>query len=186
LDIIRQIHNFLSEDLNNMNHQIINNLTAEEALVGIISNHLTKAGGKRIRPVLTILSTRLFQDDTSKTIPLATAVEFIHMATLLHDDVVDGSKMRRYLPTANTIWGNKASILVGDFLFSQSFKLIVSTGSLKCLSVLSSASAIIAEGEVSQLARLEEKRFLDENSKCQNSRIICVRVPSGNHHCRAN
>lgn len=145
-----------------MNEVMVSCLNVEEELVTVVSNYLSSAGGKRIRPVLTLLSSRFFGYKGESHVRLAAAVEFIHMATLLHDDVVDGSKMRRFLPTANTVWGSKASILVGDFLFSQSFKLIVSTKSIRALEVLSNSAAVIAEGEVSQLARLEEHRLITE------------------------
>jgi octaprenyl-diphosphate synthase len=145
-----------------MNSVITGSLAVDEDLIQLISNHLASAGGKRIRPILTILTAKMYGYEGKNAIRLAAAVEFIHMATLLHDDVVDGSKMRRFLPTANVVWGSKASILVGDFLFSQSFKLIVATKLLPALEVLSSASALIAEGEVSQLTQLESKRIVTE------------------------
>lgn len=162
LDLIKEIHSYLSEDIEAMNNVIIDSLSVEEDLIRLVSNHLASAGGKRMRPILTILTAKMYGYNGKSAIKLAAAVEFIHMATLLHDDVVDGSRMRRFLPTANVVWGSKASILVGDFLFSQSFKLIVSTKSLDALEVLSSASAIIAEGEVSQLAQLEAKQNISE------------------------
>ncbi len=163
MDLIKEIHQYLADDIVAINDTIIDSLAVEEELISIISNHLSNAGGKRIRPILTILCAKMFEYEGGSAIKLATAIEFIHMATLLHDDVVDGSKMRRFLPTANTVWGSKASILVGDFLFSQSFKLIVSTQLLSCLEVLSSASAIIAEGEVAQLTKLEQKKIITED-----------------------
>ena len=162
MDLIKEIHGYLSEDIKAMNNIIINSLSVEEDLIRLVSNHLASAGGKRMRPILTILAAKMYGYTGKNAIRLAAAVEFIHMATLLHDDVVDGSKMRRFLPTANVVWGSKTSILVGDFLFSQSFKLIVSTKSLSALEVLSSASVIIAEGEVSQLAQLEAKKNISE------------------------
>lgn len=162
MDLITQIHSYLSEDIQSMNNVIIDSLSVDEDLIRLVSNHLASAGGKRMRPILTMLTAKMYGYSGEKAIRLAAAVEFIHMATLLHDDVVDGSKMRRFLPTANVVWGSKASILVGDFLFSQSFKLIVSTKSLSALDVLSNASAIIAEGEVSQLAQLETKQSVSE------------------------
>lgn len=143
-----------------MNELTVNSLAVEEELISVISNHLSSAGGKRMRPILTLLSSKMFNYSGDNSIRLATAIEFIHMATLLHDDVVDGSKMRRFVPTANVLWGSRASILVGDFLFSQSFKLIVSTNAPRALEVLSSASAIIAEGEVSQLSKLQQKSII--------------------------
>lgn len=162
MDLIKEIHNYLSDDISVMNSVIVGSLSVEEELIQLVSNHLATTGGKRIRPVLTILSAKMFGYQGDNVTKLAAAVEFIHMATLLHDDVVDGSKMRRFLPSANVVWGSKASILVGDFLFSQSFKLIVKTESLPALVVLSDASAVIAEGEVSQLAQLEQKNLASE------------------------
>jgi len=134
----------------------------DEELITLVSNHLANSGGKRMRPVLTMLSAKIFGYNGENAIRLAAAVEFIHMATLLHDDVVDGSKMRRFLPSANVLWGSKASILVGDFLFSQAFKMIVSTQLMPALVVLSNASSVIVEGEVSQLVQLEQKKLLSE------------------------
>ena len=160
MDLIKEIHHYLADEITRINESIINSLAVEEGLIQVISNHLSNAGGKRIRPILTVLSTKIFGCEDDNSIKLAAAIEFIHMATLLHDDVVDGSKMRRFLPTANTVWGSKASILVGDFLFSRSFQLIVSTRLHPALKVLSDASAIIAEGEVTQLAKLEQKRLI--------------------------
>ncbi|MDP4708455.1 MAG: polyprenyl synthetase family protein [Rickettsiaceae bacterium] len=162
MNLIKEIHSYLSDDIKSMNTLIVDNLAVDEELITLVSNHLANSGGKRMRPVLTILSAKMFGYEGGDAIRLASAVEFIHMATLLHDDVVDGSKMRRFLPSANVLWGNKASILVGDFLFSQSFKMIVSTQLMPALVVLSNASAVIAEGEVSQLAQLEQKKLLSE------------------------
>ena len=163
MDLIKEIHQFLKIEIDEMNELILSSLSVEEELVQLISNYISKSGGKRIRPVLTLLSAKMFDCANDDRIKLAAAVEFIHMATLLHDDVVDGSKMRRFLPSANVIWGSKASILVGDFLFSQSFKLIVSSKSISAMVILSDASAVIAEGEVSQLAKLEERRLITED-----------------------
>ena len=119
MDLIKEIHNYLSDDIKAVNQVIIDSLSAKEDLIRIVSNHLSSAGGKRIRPILTILTAKMYGYQGDDAIKLAASVEFIHMATLLHDDVVDGSKVRRFLPTANVIWGSKASILVGDF-FVQS------------------------------------------------------------------
>ena len=110
-----------------------------------------RAGGKRVRPMLTLIAAQLCGYRGDRHVMLAAAVEFIHTATLLHDDVVDDSDLRRGLATANTIWGNKPSVLVGDFLFSRAFQLMVEDGSLPVLAILSNASAVIAEGEVAQL-----------------------------------
>ena len=116
-----------------------------------VTAHLVNAGGKRLRPMLTLASARIFDYAGPYHIHLAATVEFIHTATLLHDDVVDESEQRRGRPTANLLWDNKSSVLVGDYLFSRSFQLMVETGSLQVLDILANASATIAEGEVLQL-----------------------------------
>ena len=116
-----------------------------------VTSHLIGAGGKRLRPMLTLAAARLFDYSGSKHLKLAATVEFIHTATLLHDDVVDESLKRRGRPTANLLWDNKSSVLVGDYLFSRAFQLMVEIGSLTILDILASASATIAEGEVLQL-----------------------------------
>jgi len=135
-------------------------------LIPELAGHLIAGGGKRMRPMLTLASAKLLGYPGTRHHRLAASVEFIHTATLLHDDVVDGSDLRRGKRTANIIWGNPASVLVGDFLFSKSFELMVEDGSLKVLKILSAASAIIAEGEVNQLTAtrridLAEERYLD-------------------------
>jgi octaprenyl-diphosphate synthase len=116
-----------------------------------VTAHLVEAGGKRVRPLLTLAAARMFGYDGPHHINLAATVEFIHTATLLHDDVVDESAQRRGRPTANLLWDNKSSVLVGDYLFARSFQLMTETGSLRVLDILSNASATIAEGEVLQL-----------------------------------
>ncbi len=121
------------------------------ALIPQLAGHIIAAGGKRLRPMLTLATARLCGYRGDRHIALAAAVEFIHTATLLHDDVVDDSDLRRGLATANAVWGNKPSVLVGDFLFSRAFELMVEDGSLPVLEILSRASAVIAEGEVLQL-----------------------------------
>ncbi len=116
-----------------------------------ISAHLIEAGGKRLRPILTLAAAKLCGYQGDDHVKLATTVEFIHTATLLHDDVVDESRKRRGRATANILWDNKSSVLVGDYLFARAFQLMVETGSLEVLRILSDASAVIAEGEVLQL-----------------------------------
>ncbi len=116
-----------------------------------VTAHLIEAGGKRLRPLLTVASARLCGYEGTAHHALAAAVEFIHTATLLHDDVVDESRQRRGRPTANLLWDNKSSVLVGDYLFARSFQLMVESGSLQVLGILSNASATITEGEVLQL-----------------------------------
>jgi octaprenyl-diphosphate synthase len=141
----------VAADLNHVNSVILDRMQSEVALIPELAGHLIAGGGKRMRPMLTLACAKLLDYPGSRHHKLAAAVEFIHTATLLHDDVVDGSGLRRGKRTANIIWGNPASVLVGDFLFSRSFELMVEDGSLKVLRILSRASAIIAEGEVDQL-----------------------------------
>jgi len=121
-------------------------------LIPTLGRHLIYAGGKRLRPLLTIACYRLFKEDGDGAIGLAAAVEFIHTATLLHDDVIDESKLRRGLPTANELWGNQASVLVGDFLFARSFQLMIDSNNSEVLRILADAAACISEGEVLQLS----------------------------------
>lgn len=141
----------VAADMNGVNSVILERMQSKVALIPELAGHLIAGGGKRMRPMLTLASASLLGYPGTRHHKLAAAVEFIHTATLLHDDVVDGSGMRRGKRTANLIWGNPASVLVGDFLFSRAFELMVEDGSLKVLRILSHASAVIAEGEVNQL-----------------------------------
>ena len=141
----------VASDMNGVNAVILERMQSKVALIPELAGHLIAGGGKRMRPMLTLACARLLGYPGTRHHKLAAAVEFIHTATLLHDDVVDGSGMRRGKRTANLIWGNPASVLVGDFLFSRAFELMVEDGSLKVLRILSHASAVIAEGEVEQL-----------------------------------
>lgn len=143
---------FLKADMGEVNRLIMANMTSEVPLIPQLAGYLIAAGGKRIRPLLTLAATRLFDAQTDRAYRLAACVEFIHTATLLHDDVVDESDQRRGRASANLVFGNQASVLVGDFLFSRAFQLMVEDGSLEVLRILSSASAVIAEGEVLQLS----------------------------------
>ncbi len=143
-------------DLTTADMQRINDLILQEVhshvdMIPELASHLIQSGGKRIRPMLTCATARLCNYEGLDHIPLATSVEFLHTATLLHDDVVDESDMRRGKQTARLVWGNQASVLVGDYLLGQSFKIMVSVGALEPLRILSNASAVIAEGEVMQL-----------------------------------
>ena len=141
----------VANDMNGVNAVILERMQSKVALIPELAGHLIAGGGKRMRPMLTLACAKLLGYPGTRHHKLAAAVEFIHTATLLHDDVVDGSGMRRGKRTANLIWGNPASVLVGDFLFSRAFELMVEDGSLRVLSILSHASAVIAEGEVEQL-----------------------------------
>jgi len=139
------------EDIKKVNQLIVDNMQSPVALIPQLAAHIVAAGGKRMRPMLTLAAARLCGYQGERHLGLAACVEFIHTATLLHDDVVDESDLRRGKPSANAIWDNKACVLVGDFLFSRSFELMVADGSLEVLAILSNASAVIAEGEVHQL-----------------------------------
>ena len=142
----------LADDMDKVNALIRERMASEHApRIPAVTAHLVDAGGKRLRPMLTLASARLCGYDGYDQIRLAATVEFIHTATLLHDDVVDESGQRRGRPTANLLWDNKSSVLVGDYLFARSFRLMVETGSLRVLDILSDAAATIAEGEVLQL-----------------------------------
>ncbi len=151
--------------MNSVNAVILDRMQSEIPLIPSLAGHLISGGGKRMRPMLTIASAALCDYHGTRHHKLAAAVEFIHTATLLHDDVVDGSDLRRGKSTANVVFGNPATVLVGDFLFSRAFELMVEDGSLKVLKILSHASAVIAEGEVDQLTaqrhiETTEERYL--------------------------
>jgi octaprenyl-diphosphate synthase len=156
----------VAADLNRVNSVILARMQSDVPLIPELAGHLIAGGGKRMRPMLTLACARLLEYEGTRQHRLAAAVEFIHTATLLHDDVVDVSDLRRGRRTANAIWGNAPSVLVGDFLFARAFELMVEDGSLRVLRILSNASAVIAEGEVNQLTaqrRVEtpETRYLD-------------------------
>lgn len=150
-------------DMNAVNAVILDRMQSKVALIPELAGHLIAGGGKRMRPMLTLASAALLDYPGTRHHRLAAAVEFIHTATLLHDDVVDLSEMRRGKRTANLIWGNPASVLVGDFLFSRAFELMVEDGSLKVLKILSHASAVIAEGEVDQLTAQRQVGTTEEH-----------------------
>jgi octaprenyl-diphosphate synthase len=162
----------VANDMNGVNAVILERMQSNVALIPELAGHLIAGGGKRMRPMLTLASASMLGYPGTRHHKLAAAVEFIHTATLLHDDVVDGSGMRRGKRTANLIWGNPASVLVGDFLFSRAFELMVEDGSLKVLRILSHASAVIAEGEVDQLTA---QRRIDTDEE-QYLRIISAKT----------
>jgi octaprenyl-diphosphate synthase len=150
-------------DMARVNQLIVDRMQSDVPLIPELAGHLVAAGGKRLRPLLTLASARLCGYEGDKHIGLAAAVEFIHTATLLHDDVVDESDLRRGRETANAVWGNQASVLVGDFLFSRSFRLMVESESLRVLDILANASAVIAEGEVAQLITANDTATSEED-----------------------
>ena len=145
------LNNLVTEDLKAVNTIIVQHMDSPVNMIPQLAGYIIAAGGKRIRPMLTLGAARMCGYAGTRHLALAATVEFIHTATLLHDDVVDDSGLRRGLASANAVWGNKASVLVGDFLFSRSFQLMVNDGSLRVLGILSDASAMIAQGEVMQL-----------------------------------
>ncbi|WP_299676251.1 polyprenyl synthetase family protein [uncultured Roseobacter sp.] len=154
---------YLADDLDAVNALIRARMASEHApRIPEVTAHLVEAGGKRLRPMLTLAAAHLCGYQGQFHINLAATVEFIHTATLLHDDVVDESGQRRGRPTANLLWDNKSSVLVGDYLFSRSFQLMVETGSLRVLDILSNASATIAEGEVLQLTASQDLGTTEE------------------------
>lgn len=151
-DPLTSLKTLLHQDLKGVDKIIDHHLDSSASLIPTLGRHLIYAGGKRLRPLLTVASYRLFKEEGEGAIGLAAAVEFIHTATLLHDDVIDESKLRRGLPTANELWGNQASVLVGDFLFARSFQLMIAANNPEVLRILANAAACISEGEVLQLS----------------------------------
>lgn len=163
---VEALEALVRDDLHEVNRLIVQRMESHVPLIPTLAGYLIQSGGKRLRPLLTLGCARMCGYTGSDHVKLAATVEFIHTATLLHDDVVDESSLRRGQSSANEVWGNKASVLVGDFLFSRAFNLMVEVGDLRILDVLSTASSIIAEGEVMQLANTanldaDEKIYLD-------------------------
>ncbi len=148
------INNILKDDLTKVNNLILLKMQNKVELIPTIGNYLIKSGGKRIRPLLTLLCSKVFNYQGNSDILLSACIEFIHSATLLHDDIVDDNTSRRGFTTSNVIWGNKSCILVGDYLFSKAFELMVEANNLEILAVLSKASSTIAQGEIMQLSNL--------------------------------
>lgn len=154
--------NLARKDMAAVDAIILEKMQSPVGLIPNLAQHLVGAGGKRLRPLLTVSTAALCGYEGVNHHKLAAAVEFIHSATLLHDDVVDESALRRGKKPANLIWGNSASILVGDFLFARAFNLMVETGSMEALGILSNASSVIAEGEVQQLAALRDLQMSED------------------------
>ena len=158
-----KLASLLTDDMAAVNDLIKLRMASENApRIPEVTAHLVDAGGKRLRPMLTLAAAHMCGNSTPYHIHLAATVEFIHTATLLHDDVVDESAQRRGRPTANLLWDNQSSVLVGDYLFSRSFQLMVETGSLRVLDILANASATIAEGEVLQLTVAQDLKTTEE------------------------
>ena len=160
------IYALIADDMGNVDNLIQARLQSDVVLINQLGLYIINSGGKRLRPALTILCARACGYDGKQHINLATIIEFIHTATLLHDDVVDGSDLRRGEKTANAVWGNEASVLVGDFLYTRAFEMMVEMDSMRLMEILSHTTNIIAEGEVMQLMNCNdpdttEQRYLD-------------------------
>ena len=161
--IIDRLTALVANDMALVNRTILSRTGSEVTMIPEVANHLISSGGKRLRPMLTLAAAGLCGYAGDGHIKLAAAIEFMHTATLLHDDVVDESDMRRGKLAARMVWGNEASVLVGDFLLGQAFKMMVEVGSLPCLDVLSSAAAVIAEGEVMQLSAAKDTATTEDD-----------------------
>jgi octaprenyl-diphosphate synthase len=164
LDIFETIHNALSGEIEKINSILLETIKVPEYLVNDITSYVLKRRGKKIRPIITLLTSKMLSGNINDaSIYLSCAVELVHIATLIHDDVIDCSSIRNGKMSPNEIWNNKTSILAGDFLFSQAFKFMVKAKNLEALELLASASAIIAEGEITQLRLQNEKRIITIN-----------------------
>ena len=160
---LARLSGLAAADMDRVNREILARTGSAVAMIPQVANHLISSGGKRLRPMLTLASAGLCGYRGEGHVKLAASVEFMHTATLLHDDVVDQSDMRRGKLAARMVWGNEASVLVGDFLLGQAFKMMVEVGSLQCLDVLSSAASIIAEGEVMQLSAAKDTQTTEDD-----------------------
>lgn len=159
---IEEIRTLIAQDMESVDELIIQRLASEVVLINQIGHYIVNSGGKRLRPVLAVLSARAMGYEAGRHIDLAAIVEFIHTATLLHDDVVDASDLRRGRETANALWGNEASVLVGDFLYSRSFEMMVDVGQMRVMEILAKATNIISEGEVLQLLNVHDADTTEE------------------------
>ncbi|MEO1944642.1 MAG: polyprenyl synthetase family protein, partial [Candidatus Thioglobus sp.] len=160
---ISDIKGLLADDLNNTDKALIKNLSSNVALINTMSNYIISAGGKRIRPMLLLLSARATNYHGNKHHLMAVVIELIHTATLLHDDIVDESSTRRGLNTANDVWGNASSVLVGDFLYSRAFEMMVDVDSMRIMQIMSKVTNSIAEGEVLQLLNCKNSKLSEED-----------------------
>jgi octaprenyl-diphosphate synthase len=186
-------------DMERVNALILSRTGSEVTMIPEVANHLISSGGKRLRPILTLATAALTGYAGNGHIRLAAAVEFMHTATLLHDDVVDESELRRGKAAARMLWGNEASVLVGDFLLGQAFKMMVEVGNLRALEILSSAAAVIAEGEVMQLAAAKKLDTTEDAylhvirgktaelfaAACEVGPVLAGRTPAEQAACRS-
>lgn len=173
----------IETDLKRVEHQFRKDLCSEVPLIRKVGEYVLSSGGKRIRPALLLLSARMCGYRGERHVSLASVIEFIHTATLLHDDVVDGASLRRGFASANTLWGNQASVLVGDYLFSKSFSIMVQDGDLDILRVISAATTMIAEGEVIQLVSISDPDVTEERYveivKCKTAILLATACQAG-------
>ncbi len=160
---LQAIRALAQADLAAVDAEIEQRLSSNIALINQLGRHIIHSGGKRLRPLIVLLSARALGYEGQKHIQLATVVEFIHTATLLHDDVVDGSNLRRGQTTANTLWGNEASVLVGDFLYSRAFEMMVEVGDMRAMEIMADTTNTIAEGEVMQLLNCRNPDVTEEH-----------------------
>lgn len=173
----------IGEDLKNVELQFKKDLHSDVPLIQKVSEYVISSGGKRIRPMLLILSAYLSGYRGDRHVPIASVIEFIHTATLLHDDVVDNANLRRGLASANSLWGNQASVLVGDFLYCKSFALMVADGDLNILKLLANATTVLAEGEVLQLIYtknpdITEEQYIDV-VRCKTAILLAAACQAG-------
>jgi len=148
---LESVNQLVRSDMLAVNQVIQEQLRSGVPTIPAMGTYLINAGGKRLRPIVLLLAARMGGEHSARPIPLAAVVEFIHTATLLHDDVVDGSELRRNNATANQLWGNAAAVLVGDFLYARSFEMMVADGDMRILATMAEATSVIAQGEVAQL-----------------------------------
>jgi octaprenyl-diphosphate synthase len=160
---IKNIQTLTQDDMTAVNNLIYSQINSDVALINQLGIYIVNAGGKRMRPMLTVLAARAFDYQGDDHISIAAIIEFIHTATLLHDDVVDESNMRRGRETANALFGNSASVLVGDFLYTRSFQMMTKLGNMKIMNILSDATNIVAEGEVLQLMNCNDPDTTEES-----------------------
>ncbi|WP_111643342.1 polyprenyl synthetase family protein [Marinimicrobium alkaliphilum] len=192
-------HQIVAEDFEAVNRLIIDQLHSDVELVENIGHYLIEAGGKRLRPLLVVLAAKGLGYSGSQHLNLAAIIEFIHTATLLHDDVVDMSHLRRGRPTANAEWGNAPSVLVGDFLYSRAFQMMVAIGDMDIMRILSETTNTIAEGEVQQLVNagdpditeanylqvIEKKTAILFAAACETAGVLCAASPAQRQHLHA-
>jgi octaprenyl-diphosphate synthase len=160
---IKNIQALTQDDMTAVNNLIYSQINSDVALINQLGVYIVNAGGKRMRPMLTVLAARAFNYQGDDHISIAAIIEFIHTATLLHDDVVDESNMRRGRETANALFGNSASVLVGDFLYTRSFQMMTKLGNMKIMDILSDATNVVAEGEVLQLMNCNDPDTTEES-----------------------